>query len=143
MPGLGVRCVADRPWVTGAETAELALALVRLGDDASRAQLLAEVQHLRHDDGAYWTGLVFDEGVRWPVERSAWTAAAVLLAADALGGGTTRALFTGTDLPTGVVLPPRRLPGGRRALHPGLRLRRAAARPPARRGWSGSSSPAG
>jgi len=27
VPGLGARCVADRPWVTGAETCELALAL--------------------------------------------------------------------------------------------------------------------
>ena len=103
--GCGVRCVADRPWVTGAETAELALALVALGEDAAAHRLLAEVQHLRHDDGAYWTGLVFDEDVRWPEERSAWTAAAVVLAHDALTGGPTRALFTGTDLPTGLVLP--------------------------------------
>lgn len=103
--GCGVRCVADRPWVTGAETAELALALIALGDDAAARLLLADVQHLRHDDGAYWTGLVFDEDVRWPEERSAWTAAAIVLAADALAGGPTRALFTGDELPTGVVLP--------------------------------------
>lgn len=105
VPGSGVRCVADRPWVTGAETAELALALVALGEDAAAHRLLREVQHLRHDDGGYWTGLVFDEGVRWPEECSAWTAAAIVLANDALAGGPTRALFTGDDLPTGVVLP--------------------------------------
>ena len=103
--GCGVRCVADRPWVTGAETAELALALVALGHDDRAHRLLADVQHLRHDDGSYWTGLVFDEDVRWPEERSAWTAAAVVLADDALRGGTSRGLFTGVDLPTGVVLP--------------------------------------
>ncbi len=103
--GCGVRCVADRPWVTGAETAELALALLTLGEHGTARRLLTDVQHLRHHDGAYWTGLVFDEGVRWPVERSAWTAAAVLLADDALAGGTTRELFTGDTLPTGVVLP--------------------------------------
>ena len=105
VPRLGVRCVSDRPWVTGAETAELALSLVVLGEDDAAAQLLAEVQHLRADDGGYWTGLVFDEGVRWPAECSGWTAAAVVLAADALAGGTTRALFAGDALPTGVLLP--------------------------------------
>jgi len=105
VPGEGVRCVADRPWVTGAETAELVLALVTLGQDDRGRRLLDEVQHLRHSDGSYWTGLVFDEGVRWPVERSAWTAAAIVLAADALQGGTTRGLFTGDALPTGIVLP--------------------------------------
>ncbi|MCW2620504.1 MAG: hypothetical protein JWL64_106, partial [Frankiales bacterium] len=50
-------------------------------------------------------GLVFDEDVRWPAERSSWTAAAVVLAHDALRSGTTRALFTGDALPTGALLP--------------------------------------
>ena len=104
VPGFGARCVADRPWVTGAETAELVLALCALGDVDRAAALLATVQHLRADDGSYWTGLVFDEGVRWPVERSSWTAAAMVLAADALAGGSTRALFRGDELPTGVLL---------------------------------------
>ena len=105
VPGVGVRCVADRPWVTGAETAELVLALAATGDRARGLALLQEVQHLREADGSYWTGLVFDEGVRWPVERSSWTSAAMVLAADALAGGTSLELFAGTDLPTGVLLP--------------------------------------
>ncbi|HWH27494.1 MAG TPA: prenyltransferase [Mycobacteriales bacterium] len=104
VPGVGCRCVADRPWVTGAETAELALALVADGDRDRALALLSDVQHLREEDGSYWTGLVFDEGVRWPVERSSWTAAAVVLAADALAGGPTLALFRGDGLPTGVLL---------------------------------------
>ena len=106
VPGVGLRCVSDRPWVTGAETAELALALAATGQPARGSALLREVQHLREADGSYWTGLVFDEDVRWPVERSSWTAAAMVLAADALAGGPTRALFAGTGLPTGVLLPP-------------------------------------
>ena len=106
VPGVGLRCVSDRPWVTGAETAELALALAAVGERRAGLVLLAEVQHLREDDGSYWTGLVFDEGVRWPVERSSWTAAAVVLAADALAGGPTLELFAGHALPTGVLLPP-------------------------------------
>ena len=105
VPGFGARCVADRPWVTGAETAELVLALAALGDPARALHRLAEVQHLREGDGSYWTGLVFDEGARWPVERSSWTSAAIVLAADALAGGPTLELFTGDELPTGVLLP--------------------------------------
>jgi hypothetical protein len=105
VPGVGLRCVSDRPWVTGAETAELALTLAAVGEGALGRSLLAEVQHLREADGSYWTGLVFDEGVRWPVERSSWTAAAMVLAADALAGGPTLALFAGDALPTGVLLP--------------------------------------
>jgi len=105
VPGVGLRCVSDRPWVTGAETAELALTFAAIGDRDAGLALLAEVQHLRELDGSYWTGLVFDEGVRWPVERSSWTAAAMVLAADALAGGPTLQLFAGDGLPTGVLLP--------------------------------------
>ncbi|MCU1693155.1 MAG: hypothetical protein JWM64_2246 [Frankiales bacterium] len=104
VPDVGCRCVSDRPWVTGAETAELALSLLCLGDDARARRLLTDVQHLREEDGSYWTGLVFDEGVRWPVERSSWTSAAMVLAADALAGGPSLRLFRGDDLPTGVLL---------------------------------------
>ncbi len=91
VPGLGARCVADRPWVTGAETCELALALAAAGHRDAAVEQLAAMQHLRHDDGSYWTGLVFADGVRWPVERTTWTAAAVVLAADALSGATPAA----------------------------------------------------
>jgi hypothetical protein len=105
VPGLGIRCVSDEPWVTGAETAELALALLVSGEPDKARQLLKDVQHLRHDDGSYWTGYVFDKQVRWPAERSSWTAAAMVLCADALAGGYSLQLFDGRDLPTGVLLP--------------------------------------
>ena len=105
VPGLGCRCVSDRPWVTGAETAELAISLLVSGQPDRARQLISDVQHLRHDDGSYWTGLVYDEDVRWPAERSSWTAAAMVLAVDALAGGPTLALFAGDELPTGVLLP--------------------------------------
>ncbi|HJX42860.1 MAG TPA: prenyltransferase [Geodermatophilus sp.] len=94
VPGLGARCVADRPWVTGAETCELALALVVAGQPEAAREQVAAVQHLRHDDGSYWTGLVYADDARWPVERTTWTAAAVVLAVDALaGGGPASGLF--------------------------------------------------
>jgi len=88
LPGLGVRCVDDQPWVTGAESCELVLALHAAGQDAAAARLFADVQHLRDSDGAYWTGWQFAHRRHFPGERSAWTAAAVILAADALSGTT-------------------------------------------------------
>lgn len=101
--GLGIRCVDDRPWVTGAETCELVLTLDAMGRaDAARNQLAA-MQHLREADGSYWTGLVFSDGKRWPVERTTWTGAAVILAADALSDTTAGAgIFRGADLPRGL-----------------------------------------
>jgi hypothetical protein len=103
VPGWGARCVADRPWVTGAETCELVLSLAALGDRDAAVELFASVQHLRDPDGAYWTGHVVDDGVRWPQERSTWTSAAVILAADALASASpASALFAAHALPTGL-----------------------------------------
>jgi hypothetical protein len=105
VPGLGIRCVADRPWVTGAETCELVLALDALGDREGALRLFADMQHLRDADGAYWTGYVYPDDAFWPGERSTWTAAAVLLAADALSDATPAAgIFRGDALPAGVDL---------------------------------------
>src|SRR4051794_20167056 len=98
LPGLGARCVADRPWVTGAETCELALALAAADDRDAALEQVAAMQHLRADDGSYWTGYVYPDDARWPVERTTWTAAAVVLAADALAGASgAAALFTDPD----------------------------------------------
>lgn len=86
VPGLGIRCVSDQPWVTGAETCELALALDALGDRDRALRLFTDVQHLRHEDGSYWTGWQFANRKHFPHERSGYTAAAAILAADALHG---------------------------------------------------------
>ena len=95
VPGLGIRCVEDHPWVTGAETCELALALIRLGRRDDAARLIADMQHLRDESGAYHTGFVYTDGLRWPIERSSWTGAAVILAVDALTPGSASArVFT-------------------------------------------------
>ena len=100
VPGLGARCVEDEPWVTGAETCELALALDVVGDRDRAVAMVSSMHHLREDDGAYWTGYVYADGVRWPVEQSSWTAAAVILAVDALSNATGGAgLFRGEGLP--------------------------------------------
>lgn len=85
VPGLGIRCVDTNPWVTGAETCELAMALDSIGDHRRAWQVVKDMQHLRTDDGSYWTGWVFGNDVNWPHEHTTYTAAAVILAVDALG----------------------------------------------------------
>jgi hypothetical protein len=88
VPGLGIRCVSDEPWVTGAETCELALALDAIGDHTRALDLFEQIQHLRGPDGSYWTGWQFANQTHFPNEQSSWTAAAIILAADALSGVT-------------------------------------------------------
>ncbi len=88
VPGLGIRCVSDQPWVTGAETCELALALDAIGDHSRALDLFDQVQHLRDPGGSYWTGWQFANRAHFPNEQSSWTAAAVILAADTLSGAT-------------------------------------------------------
>jgi hypothetical protein len=86
VPGLGVRCVSDQPWVTVAETCELVLALDACGLRERAQEVFATVHRQRHDDGSYWTGWQYVNEAQFPAERSNWTAAAVVLAADALRG---------------------------------------------------------
>lgn len=100
-PGLGIRCVSDNPWVTGAETCELVMALEALGDRGRALELFVAMQHLRTDDGRYWTGYVFPDDVNWPVEHTTYTAAAVVLAHDALTDATP-----GADIMRGTTLAP-------------------------------------
>ncbi|HEY5246878.1 MAG TPA: hypothetical protein VIJ15_00305, partial [Dermatophilaceae bacterium] len=100
VPGMGARCVSDRPWVTVAETCELVLTLDAVGDLARARELFDSVQHLRADDGGFWTGYVWPDDAIWPEERSTWTAAAVVLAADALTRSSAgNGIFRGTGLP--------------------------------------------
>jgi len=103
VPGLGVRCVVPNPWVTGGESAELALALWAVGQSDRAVRVLADIQHLRAEDGLYWTGYVFEDDSVWPAERTTWTAAALLLAVAALGGDEpTCSVFGAERLPYGL-----------------------------------------
>ncbi len=85
--GLGIRCVSENPWFTGAETCELAMALKSIGDPRAE-QVFTDMQHLRETDGSYWTGYVTPDGVHWPHEHTTYTAAAVILAWDVLTSTT-------------------------------------------------------
>lgn len=100
--GVGCRCVKDHPWYTVAESCELALALDAAGLRSRAREVFSWMAQLRHPDGGYWTGATHPEREIYPDgEQTAWTAATVLLAADALGAGTPTASFfrdlAGTD----------------------------------------------
>ena len=97
--GRGVRCVKDRPWITVAETCECVLAHLAVGERETAERLFSWVQQYRVDSGRYWTGTVFPDEGRFPTgERSTYTASAVVLAADALAGGSPASgLFTRHD----------------------------------------------
>jgi hypothetical protein len=84
VPDLGVRCVSDQPWVTVAETCELVLALDACGMRAEAAAVFETVGRQRLPDGTYWTGWQYVNEQPFPAECSSWTAAAVVLAADAM-----------------------------------------------------------
>jgi hypothetical protein len=106
VPGLGVRCVSDQPWVTVAETSELALSLDACGLSVRAAVVFGTVDRLRHADGSYWTGWQYANAAHFPAERSSWTAAAVVLAADALTGFSPgSAIFRDVPAPIGTRSP--------------------------------------
>jgi hypothetical protein len=86
--GLGCRCVVEEPWVTVAESCELVLALLAAGERSKATRVFSWLHRWRHSDGSYWTGYQFALDLLWPDERPTWTAAAILLAADALTGHT-------------------------------------------------------
>ncbi len=82
--GLGVRCVSDRPWVTIAETSELALALAGMGNLEQARIVFSWISDRHYDDGSYWAGFTFPDMTIWPEDRISWTNAGALLAADAI-----------------------------------------------------------
>lgn len=83
--GMGVKCVAENPWVTMAETCELVLALFSMGK-IKKAEIIYNwiLDRRYEDDGSFWCGFTFPDMVIWPTERLAWTNAVAIMAADAL-----------------------------------------------------------
>ena len=109
LPGGGVRCVADQDWCTSAETCEAVLAYLAVDDRAMANTLFEWAQINRDDDGAYFTGMAFPQRVNFPGgERSAYTAAAIVLAADVLSASTpaSRLLWSHDSLPSGSLVQP-------------------------------------
>jgi len=100
---MGCRCVNDEPWVTVAESCELTMALLAVGEHSKAVELYSWLHQWRdEEDGAYWTGWQFKEQIIWPEEKTTWTAGAILLAADALTKHTPAAkLFLENQLMNG------------------------------------------
>ena len=87
MEGLGVRCVSDEPWITASETAEASIAHAAVGQVDTATELLASTRDHRLGSGAYLTGIVHPERIVFPAdEHTSYTAAAVILAVDAIRG---------------------------------------------------------
>lgn len=95
--GRGCRCVNTKPWITVAESAELALTLLKVGDEKRAQELLAWQEQFRAPCGAYWMGYQYEMERAWPEERTGWTIGAVVLAHDALARTSSASgLFTST-----------------------------------------------
>lgn len=80
----GCRCVSDEPWMTVAESCELCISLVASGRKSQAREIFTLLLKWQDDDGGFWTGYSFRDHVIWPKEKTTWTAAAILLAADAI-----------------------------------------------------------
>jgi hypothetical protein len=93
--GWGCKCTLDHTWVTIAETCELIMALIKIGDYSRAKKLLNWVLDQRDPDGGFWTGIKVPEKIIYPVgEKDTWTAASVILATMAsIGGEAVSDLF--------------------------------------------------
>jgi hypothetical protein len=82
------------------------MALLTVGRREEAAMLLDWVQDQRCPDGSYMTGLVYPQRSSFPYEEaSSYSAAAMILAADALDAiGPASGLFLGRSLPAARVL---------------------------------------
>ncbi len=66
----------------------MAITLEAIGDPTRALDLLDQIQILRDPSGAYWTGWQYVNSKHYPNEQSSYTAAAMILAADAMCGAT-------------------------------------------------------
>ena len=80
----GCKCVSSEPWVTVAETCELALTLASVDQTDIAKSLLKAVMPYRTNTGSFWMGWQYEEKLMWPQETPSWTQAAYILAVDAL-----------------------------------------------------------
>ncbi len=84
----GCKCTLDQQWITIAETCELIMALIKIGDRSRANMLLDWVISQRDVDGGFWTGIALPEKEIYPPgEKNTWTAASVILATMASIGG--------------------------------------------------------
>ena len=82
--GLGVKCVAEEPWVTIAESSECVISALIHGNENIAKEIFNDIQQFQDKDGIFPTGYQYDMEIFWPEEHSTWTNAAVIIAAHAL-----------------------------------------------------------
>ena len=81
--GLGIKCVADEPWVTVAETSECSIAFKKIGEDEIALELLHNAISIVDSRSIPYMGWQYHENIYWPEETPSWTSGACILAADA------------------------------------------------------------
>ena len=91
--GLGIKCVADEPWVTVAETSECSIAFKKMGEDEIALELLHNAIAIVDNKSIPFMGWQYIENIYWPEETPSWTSGACILAADA-----NYKLTSGSDL---------------------------------------------
>ncbi len=98
--GLGCRCVDDEPWVTVAETAELVMALLAIGQRRRAHALFSWLLPRADEHGVFWMGWQQEEQIVWPREQPSWTQAALILAGHAIACSASdeRIAFPGMGL---------------------------------------------
>lgn len=103
----GCRCLRNSRWITTAESCELVLTLLKIGEVETAERLFA-LQVAGHGDAnGFWMGSDAASGAFWPEEKPSWTSAAVLLALDALNALTPACdLFTSPPLPERLTVKP-------------------------------------
>jgi len=82
--GLGVKCVAEEPWVTIAESSECVISALIHGNENIAKEIFNDIQQFQNKDGIFPTGYQYHMEIFWPDENSTWTNAAVIIAAHAL-----------------------------------------------------------
>ena len=82
--GLGVKCVAEEPWVTIAESSECVISALIHGNGSIAKEIFNDIQQFQNKDGIFPTGYQYDMEIFWPEENSTWTNAAGIIAAHAL-----------------------------------------------------------
>ena len=83
IPGVGIKCVADEPWVTVAETCECSIAFKKIGHEKIAQELLLNASAIVDESSVPYMGWQLEEKIYWPEEQPSWTSGALILAADA------------------------------------------------------------
>ena len=82
--GIGIKCVEEEPWVTVAETNEFVMAAIKADQLELAKKIFCESLNISDSCNIPYMGWQYEENIFWPDEKPSWTAAALILAADAI-----------------------------------------------------------